>query len=731
MFELWNVTNNNGDLPNRPRAFISHYTSIQQAVDYENEFEKILDRVKGTYNDRKTVLLDELAKASEKLKKIFAMRTECTKILINPFVRMNTFRDKIETLTEDVNAKFIREFFGDSTKYEIMKKLYIIVWFYLELHRLFDFRLTDDEANTLTIGDVVKGTQKYNSKLLEELWPDFKGIWRKVVDYVKPRECVNANEFEGMLALIDDENSPFVGSLLSIYGEDGEIYRAISDGISKLQDNILDMRNKDLNPNEFGYDDTESGDLPLESLTKDDMTHLITGENYEGEIELIVFTHMHIDSGLRRESVTYDYAGIARDLMCRYTSGRLHLRTGKHMTIRRECNFSYDSELDSNSNEESEEDRIARKRRELMDSFRPLHGVESLRAYMDKVDKIGRNKFKSFNNESKVNSTIDRIVTTTKSTIDEIEIKYIRIAEILATILRYVVSIEKSQKEIEAISKSTIGKVFEEKVCGYSVPDDLRLMDEWPVKSLLSISEYLLNVVNEKKYIFKKGIRSSYSQHISSREKNKLDSYRETIIWNKDDKEDVLAAKKAAAPAKVSLLEKLFQAMNNSRGLLKEVSVSLKKTFLPVIKDLIQDGRGEKEGELLQSISSKYFVDFIAWLNKLISDLHWELSKEAGETAKHEVGSESKKEQEEKEKMAEKEKNVYHEFIPPKPTILKGDINRVEVPYNEKISDYIIKFGFKLCEVDVLDAKTKMEVTEEERRKNYDKHKVLLVLKKK
>lgn len=723
MFELWNVTNNNGNPDGRPAGLTSHYTTEQEAINYENEFEKILNKVSGSYNARKTALLDELAKANDKLKRIFAMRAECSRILMDPFVRMNTFKDKIETITDDKNAKFIREFLGDPTKYDIMKKFHVIVAFYLELHRLFDYRLTEDEVNSLTIGDVVKGTAKYNSGLLQTLWPSFKDVWRQVVDFVRPKECVNAGEFEGALALIDDVNSPFVGSLLSFGdGEDGEIYRSISDGISKLQDDILNMRNEDLNPNSLGYDDNEKGDLPLESLTENDMSRLITGENYRGELDLIIFTHMHIDAGLRRESVTYDYAGIARDIMCRYTSGRLHLRSSEAMSIRRVCNFTY-GDLEPVNEDESEDERVARRRRALVDSFRPLHGIESLRVYMEKADP---KKLAAFGvDNSKYRNKIEEIASNTKASSEVIEMKYVMIADVLAAVLRHVISNANDPKKTASAAKKTIGYLYKNVVCGEDVPKDLYFMEEWPATYLLGASSYLLETVSAKKYLFR-DVKQGYSREIGSkREKEKLDAYRRSLIWSKDDPEDVVAKKKAAAPAKIRLLEGLFQALNSNRHLLKETSFSLKRAFDLVITGMFQSDK-EDEVEILKSIKTVFFKDFMAWLQKLISDMHWEMSKDAGNTKEYETGSASAKDMREAQVQ-----EVYKEFIPPKPTILKYGIERMEVPYNEKLVDYIVKLGLKPEEVVVVNSTTKKEVTEEKRRAKPNKYKVLLIMKKK
>lgn len=728
MFELWSVVNNNGNPSGRPSAFISHFTTEQQAINYENEFEKILDRVKTTYNGRKATLLDELAKASEKLKKIFGMRTECTKILMDPFVQMKTFRDTIETLTEDKNAMFIREFLGDPTKFEIMKGLHVIVAFYLELHRIFDFRVTEEEVDSVPIKDVVDGTEKYHSELLQRLWDKFKGVWRLVTEFVRPKECVNAGEYEGILALIDDENSPFMRALLTLDSEDGELYRAVSDGISKFQDGILDMRDKvmseDMDKDKLGYDN-ESEDLPLESLTENDVSHLITGENYNGELELIIFTHMDIDTGLRRSSVGYDYAGIARDIACKYTSGRPHLRSGKDMSFRRECNLSCDDLglVCGREEEESEELEAERKRSALIDMFRPLHGIESLRAYMDKVN--GK-KLPHFENEwvhPVCRAKIESIAADTKASSEEIEFQYVRIADVLAAVLRYVIGISNKTKQMEGASKMTIGDLYKEKVSGMAVPEEVGFMSEWPGKCLLGASKIVVETLGAKEYLFR-DVKKRYAHTLDKQRSRDLASYGESLIWSARDAEDVAAHKKAAAPGKVKVLESLFQALNSNRKMLVEPKTPLKRAFKDALAGIFQSD-GDEEAKLLANTPSGSYVKFMAWLQKLISDLHWELSKIAGKTQEYEAGSESEKERRERERV------VYKEFIPPMPTILKDAYHRFEVPYNEKLAKYIPRFGYSVGEVVILDPKTKKEVTEEERRVNYGKYKILVVEKRK
>lgn len=141
-------------------------------------------------------------------------------------------------------------------------------------------------------------------------------------------------------------------------------------------------------------------------------------------------------------------------------------------------------------------------------------------------------------------------------------------------------------------------------------------------------------------------------------------------------------------------------------------------------KGIFQSEEDEEE-KLLGNTPSRCFVGFMVWLQGLISDLHWEMSKDAGKTLEYEAGSESRKEREERERA------VYKEFIPPKPTILRDFCHRFEVAYNEKLADYIPKFGYSAEEVVIVDSKTKKEVTEEERQRKYSDHKVLIVRKKK
>ena len=722
MFELWKVVTNDENPSGRPSVFISHYGTNQEAINYENEFEKILDCVKGTYNERKAVLLEELTKASEKLKKIFKMREECTRILLNPFVQMKTFRDTIETLTENSAARFIREFLGDSSKFEIMKKLHVIVAFYLELHRIFDFRVTEEEVNCVTIGDVIKGTGKYRSALLQKLWPEFKEVWRLVIESVRPRECVNAGEYEGQLALIDDENSPMMRVLLTFYQEDGEIYRAVSEGISKFQDDILGQV-EGLKAPALGYDgdSLEGEDLALESLTANDARRLITGENYDGEVELLIFTHMGIDSGLGRESVRYDYVGIARDILCRYVSGRPRLRSGKEMSFRRECNFS-SVELEPLSWDESEAEAIERKRNALIDSFRPLHGVESLRAYMDKAAGKKLRGFEGSTCGAECRRDIERITSSTKASNEEIEMECVGIAEVLAAVLRYVIGVSGDQNKMEAASGKTIGALYKDHISGEEIPEELSFMREWPGKCLLEASRCVLDAMSSKKYLFR-DVKPNHSRSIEARLEREFASYRSGVLWGAGDAADVVARKKAVAEGKVRVLENLFQALNSSRHLLREPATPLKRAFRGVTKGIFQSEEEEEE-KMLGNTPSRCFVGFMVWLQGLISDLHWEMSKDAGKTREYEAGSESRKEREERERA------VYKEFIPPKPTILRDFCHRFEVAYNEKLADYIPKFGYSAEEVVIVDAKTKEEVTEEERERNYSDHKVLIVKKK-
>ena len=622
------------------------------------------------------------------MKRIFDIKAKCSLNLKNPFVDMQFFEDYVSKESEtDPACGLIKQFLLNRGKFGVLRKVPIVVEFYLELYKALDFRITDEDLNTLTIGALLKrpGTER-----LAALWPLFEPAWREVREGVKSEECAAAQAFEQEVAVITTE-MPFIGRILTIPDLDeesggGELFRIIENGLAPLQDKILTKRdvmgddNGGLwNQYELGFKTpTKKGDaLALESLTDNEVGYakLITGETYQDELSLIIGCSMTADDCLSRGSVRFDTAAIARQIMYRYTGGRLPINPQGHLKehFKRPCHLLSVGAEDGARAVTSDTRDMGLLRTALIESFNPLHGINSLRIFVHKyrqlcsnssADELARASLAGFGVEldGGQRAAVDRNVlrifgarSQEEVSEEQVEEWFASIAGVLAAVLRYVVVNVAAGRDLRGTARQSIADVYRLKVSGNDVPRHLDFIAAkagralWNASHLVPIAAEVLDIVDTKRYMFE-DVAPHFKVSFPESLARTMENLRKRVLETKD-----LAQREATA----EIVDVLFQVLSN-RTVLAE-SKLMRMLYDRRLRSTFGDAdRAVAESLLPVTLKSTYYASYMRWLCKLLADMRWSIYRDTEDLEQDAKGAESNTE------MAKRNTKIYTEYVPPR-----------------------------------------------------------------
>ena len=647
------------------------------------------------------------------MKKIFEIKAKCGLNLKNPFVDMQFFEDYVSKDSEtDPACGLIKQFLLNRNKFGVLRKTPIVVEFYLELYKALDFRITDEDLNTLTIGSLLErpGTDR-----LKALWPIFEPAWMEVREGVKSEECAAAQAFEQEVAVISTE-MPFIGRILTIPDLDeesggGELFRIIENGLSPLQDKILTKRDVMGDDNagmwnqyELGFKTPTKKDeaLALESLTDNEVGYakLITGETYKDELVLIVGCNMSTDDTLSRNSVKFDTNAIARQIMYRYTGGRLPINPQGYLKehFKRPCHLLSVGAEDSARSVTSDTKDVELLRTALIESFNPLHGINSLRIFVHKYKQL---RFNSESNElAKTGldgfnveldggqlAALDRNVLRIFGARNQEEVSeeqteewFASIAGILAAVLRYVVVNVGAGRDMRNLFKQSIADIYKLKVSGNEVPRQLDFMTNragrglWSASHLVPIATELLDIVDTKRYMFE-DVAPHFKVNFPESLARTMENLRKRVLETKD-----IEQREATA----EIIDVLFQVLSN-RSVLAEAKL-MRMLYDKRLRSTFSDAdRTVAESLLPVTLKSTYYASYMRWLCKLLADMRWSIYRDTEDLEQDAKGAESNTE------MARRKTKIYTESIPEKQSIATSlSSNSVAIDNDDDDEDIVI-----------------------------------------
>lgn len=616
----------------------------------------------------------------------------------SPFVGMQFFEDYVSKDAEtDPACGLIKQFFLNRNKFAVLRKVPIVVEFYLELYKALDFRITDDDLNTMTIGDVLKlpGTDR-----LQALWPAFEAAWKEVREGVKSEECAAAQAFEQEVAVISTE-MPFIGRILTIPDLDeesggGELFRIIENGLAPLQDKILTKRDVMGGENEGMWNQYELGfktpiksgeALALESLTDNELgfSKLITGETYKDELSIIVGCNMMTDDELSRNSIRFDTDAIARHIMYRYTGGRMPINPQGYLKehFKRPCHLlSVDVEAGAASVTSDTKGRELL-RTALIESFNPLHGINSLRIFVHKYNQLCSSSSSSDGAKQVLDAfnvgldggmlgTVDRNIlrifgarNQEEVSEEQIEEWFASIAGVLAAVLRYVVVNVSAGRDMSGVARQSIADVYKLKVSGDEVPGHLDFIlrpsgrGVWNASHLVPIASELLDIVETKRYMFE-DVAPHFKVNFPEPLARTMENLRKRVLGTKD-----IGQREATA----EVIDILFQVLG-SRSVLVESRI-LRALYDKRLRSTFNDVElAIAESLLPVTLKSTYYASYMRWLCKLLADLRWSIYCDTEDVEHDAKGDDNNTER------AQKMAKVYIETIPSKDdpmTVVSGN----------------------------------------------------------
>lgn len=533
LLELFNITNEVSCVK-KPQAFTDLF-DFDKAVEYEDEMEKIFDRVMSDIKDRRIELQGKLLASTAQLGRIMALRDFMSEhFFCSLDYNIDFFMDQLSRNTLEIDKhddskslatriNFVNKFFDQKSQYAIMKHLPTVVQFYVELNKIVDYKITQTEANKLTVPGVLKKLCKSSDKIWS-LWDKLKTVWKSIREVVRLDECAVAQIFEGEAAQIDD--TTLICAILGFEGQDdnegGELFRVIRIGFAKIQDDLINKKDAMMNSLENPEDDNrsewnpfelgiekETESIQLENLlaSKDNLHPLITGEEYEGETELYVFSKMTIDKSISSKSIRFDWDIISKHIIWRYMCGKKTLDSGKALEneFKRTCHVLVDDDL--------EED----KESILIESFNPMRSVKSLEKFIPRLEALGL-----------FSEPIENLQKLDKMMRSYGEAALIQICDILSIVARNILLHRDDKIIVEKTAAQTIRFVVSS-VSSKIIPDTLKTVSEYPCSNIVFLAHDVLERVHTRQYLFQ-NLERHYTANLSDREKAFLDEFEKEIV---------------------------------------------------------------------------------------------------------------------------------------------------------------------------------------------------------
>ena len=314
------------------------------------------------------------------------------------------------------------------------------------------------EVDTLKISEVL---EKYDDKkrTLRRLFDLLVVAWAEVKDAITLGEC--QHDGGGGIVLQDLTENSNISMLIKEPAEfGGELRRVIVTGFAKIQSDFIAGREKlsasAYNPLGLGYNnDAANENLALLSLTgnSDNISHLITGEDYTGEILMFICSQMTIDKDLSVKSIRYNHANIVRHLLWRYTTEAMGIDTEWKLEFKPLA----EKELEGDDSEL------------FMEAFNTMRSVNALRRYITVLDRFIDGK------GSRMNADVAELKKRTISFLNEPvanpqklekivrqygEPALIQAASYLERAARYAIERSTEEASIKSLAKRTIGHFY-------------------------------------------------------------------------------------------------------------------------------------------------------------------------------------------------------------------------------------------------------------------------------
>eukprot|EP01088_Endostelium_zonatum_P014249 TRINITY_DN3042_c0_g1_i1.p1 TRINITY_DN3042_c0_g1~~TRINITY_DN3042_c0_g1_i1.p1 ORF type:complete len:4305 (+),score=884.29 TRINITY_DN3042_c0_g1_i1:1356-12917(+) len=269
LYQFWRTVHS----PDRPAALKSILNTEQEAKEYEDVFQGIFKFVWDNYGHFKQIYQQDVARV-KMLKHIIDLKQAQSKVINNPL------DVSVEYLKTRVNSDSLLMFYMNQySQYSALEHLPAVIHFYLAIHSLLSFRITEEELLSLSIKDAIGRVHEIEGvKKAEEfklIFKRFQNSWRILFERIPAFQmCGAARAFEGevpnlefdtkLVALIPDTNNDNKG---------GFLIRMI-ETLSLIQNQFLNKRqteggNKNQQLHELLFEDLMTGldvtALPLDS----------------------------------------------------------------------------------------------------------------------------------------------------------------------------------------------------------------------------------------------------------------------------------------------------------------------------------------------------------------------------------------------------------------------------------------------------------------------------------
>lgn len=471
-------------------------------------------------------------------------------------------------------SNFIKTYFYKRKSLACIRYIPNLVRFFIILQRVFNNRLTESDAQSLTVKDALETLKNLDSseyKHLQELWDEVKEIWSNILEFnvMIDRQCQGQLVDELHIPTLDD-NTLFIMLLQKKHDIDRPSI------IVRLIENLVDVQNEMVtNRDKLGFNlfDSIHKDLLINSKYKTDISwlrcdsklsiSLMLGDldprkhknnNYLSPFYYYFLSQIKIDDKFSRESIDLDIEDVMEYIIHTYTSNSTEL-----ISSLKEYDFDFKIQ---HSEEYTQINRM----------FNPVKTLSQ------KIKKLEGENFK-----------FDIILEENYNPLQVINflIKVIDLVEDKKLTYDYEISNIEILKELS--------------------PNNRKILSNLKVKHLKSFSSMMINILEEKKFMF---TNQSYLPYVSPLPKEVVELFEEieNILSDKDPKFQIVK------------LEEIYTILTR-RDLLKELAkYKLNTPLIEILRQKHYFDHDEYYIEFgLQHILVEHYTSYLRQIRKSLS----------------------------------------------------------------------------------------------------------------
>jgi hypothetical protein len=210
---LWRCIDNNKKSAERPKELISLYKTDRQLTAYENFLKGVFDMVMKDYITLKK-RFQEAVQVHKKLDSILSVQNYQGTHFVNTYIPFESLNNSLSNLSDKDREKniLLLSYLEERKSLSALKHVPLLVHFYTIIHKLFAYRISEEESLKMTIKEAIELLRKFEKKsvvdIVAKLFEELKSAWTVIsyalVELEGCREMMENRRFEGYILDLND-----------------------------------------------------------------------------------------------------------------------------------------------------------------------------------------------------------------------------------------------------------------------------------------------------------------------------------------------------------------------------------------------------------------------------------------------------------------------------------------------------------------------------------------------